>query len=372
MKTVARMASLPVWTAAMLLVTTSGCRLANESPGSDSPRVVVREAPVVQFRGASSPAPETPGECDCNSPGHWSDGTLYVFNSAGHPWRSSGRNVLELTGDYRSCTYDNRVAGGRWIECTWKVPGGPLYGWYHLEPTGICPGSHPKSPQMSLTAPRIGAVRSRDDGATWQDLGVVLEAEPTLKCDTKNYYFAGGNGDFCIMLDSRKEYLYFFLSNYAPDVSQQGVALARMAWADRDSPAGKVRKFHAGSWDSPGLGGAVTPIFAVGKDWHQADVDAFWGPSVHWNTHLRSYVMLLNRAEDANWGQEGIYICYNRDLSNPLGWSTPEKILEAPGPDRWYPQVMGTNAARLESDKLAGRVSRLFVRGLSRWELVFP
>lgn len=250
-----------------------------------------------------------------------------------------------------------------------KASDGVLYGWYHFEPAGICTGAHPKSPQMHLTAPRIGAVKSMDNGATWTDLGVVLEADPNLKCDTQNYYFAGGNGDFCIMLDPCERYLYFFISTYSIDTAQQGVALARMAWADRDAPAGKVAKFHNGKWAEPGVGGRVTPVFPARVDWHRADADAFWGPSVHWNTHLKQYVMLLNRTKDGNWTQEGIYVCYNPELSNPDGWTTPVKILDATGPDRWYPQVIGTGFG--ETDKVAGRNPRLFVRGTSRWELGF-
>ncbi len=62
---------------------------------------------------------------------------------------------------------------------------------------------------------------------------------------------------------------------------------------------------------------------------------------------------------------------FNADLANPAGWSAPVKILDAPGDDRWYPQVLGLDPAKRETDKLAGRVARLFVRGVSRWEVVF-
>lgn len=80
-----------------------------------------------------------------------------------------------------------------------------------------------------MSGSKIGAVRSADNGATWRDLGIVLEARPgTLRCDTTNYYFAGGNGDFSIMLDARGEWLYFFISTYAGDISEQGVSVARM------------------------------------------------------------------------------------------------------------------------------------------------
>jgi len=347
----------------------AGCRLSSSGYRANSlPQVKLRDAPLIQFRGANSPTPEQPGETDCNSPAHWDGSTLYVFNSAGQPWRSSGTDLFHLTKSYQACRYDTTAAGGRWIECTWKSDDA-LYGWYHHEPAGICPGAHPQSPKMNLTAPKIGAVKSTDNGATWQDLGVVLEAPPgTLKCDTKNYYFAGGNGDFSIMLDSKKEFLYFFFSTYAGDLSAQGVSVARMRWDQRDRPAGKVLKWNHGRWEEPGLGGHVTPIFPASKDWHGIDADAFWGPSIHWNTHLQRYVILLNRAKDANWTQEGIYISYNSNLSNPQGWTPPQKILEAPG---WYPQVIGLNQSQHETDKLCGRAARLFVRGQSRWEIFF-
>ena len=356
--------------AAVVLI--AGCKSGPPAgTHAPTPAVRLREAPLLQFRGARSPSPDKPGECDCNCPAHWDGETLYLFNSAGHPWRSSGPDLFHLDQDYRRCEYDNQVNGGRWIECTWKANDGVLYGWYHLEPGGICPNPRPNFPKANLTAPRIGAVSSKDNGATWHDLGVVLESLPVLRCDTTNFYFAGGNGDFSAMLDAREEFLYFFISTYAGDVTEQGVAVARMRWADRDQPVGKVWKWHNAQWAEPGLGGHVTPIMPARHDWHRADADAFWGPSIHWNTHLRQYVILLNRAIDGNWTQEGIYISYNRNLANPAGWSPPQKILDAPGRDRWYPQVIGLDNARRETDKLAGRVARLFVRGQSRWEILF-
>ena len=355
-----------------IVIVGSACRSTQSaSPENGGPRVVIREAPLVQLRGANSPSPDKPGECDCNNPTHWDGDTLYVFNSAGHPWRSAGPDLFHLQTNYVRCEYDNRVSGGRWIECTWKVADGTLYGWYHFEPTGICPGAHPDSPKMNLTAPKIGAVKSTDNGATWHDLGIVLEASGPLKCDTKNYYFAGGNGDFSIMLDAKKEFLYFFFSNYPNDVSEQGVAVARMRWTDREQPVGKVWKWRGGQWSEPGLGGHVSPVFETKTDWHRADADAFWGPSVHWNTHLRQYVILLNRTKDGHFTEEGIYVTFNRELSNPLSWSPPRKVPVAQDKLAWYPQVVGLDKSKHETDKLAGRVARFFIRGQSRWKILF-
>ena len=191
--------------------------------------------------------------------------------------------------------------------------------------------------------------------------------------ESANFYFVGGNGDFCVNPDLHNEYLYFFISTYNKDIAQQGVAVARMKYSDRDNPIGKVFKYHKGGWEEPGLGGLVTPIFAVKTDWHRADVDAFWGSSVHWNTHLKTFVMLLNRAKDKDWAQEGIYVSFNSHLDNPAGWSKPEKIVDAVELEKskWYPQVIGLDAAARETDKVAGKTARLFVAGVSKWELDF-
>lgn len=349
-----------------LLVSGAGCH----SPGrhaTESPKATLRPASPLRFPGANRASPAEPGECDCNSPLHWDGHRLYVFNSAGHPWRAAGSDLADLgqSQDYDRTEYNNKTEGGRWIESTWRVKDGTLYGWYHFEPTGLCPGT-------TLTAPRIGAVRSRDNGAHWQDLGVVIEARPnSVDCTTRNFYFAGGNGDFSVVLDHKEDWLYFFFSAYAGAPAEQGVAAARMHWTYRDDPVGRVYKWHAGGWNEPGRGGRVTPIFAVQSDWHGDDPDALWGPSIHWNSHLRQYVMLLNRAVDYHWKQEGVYVSFNPDLSNPTGWSPPEKILGDLHPQGWYPQVVGLDPKRRETDKLAGRTARLFVRGESRWEIEF-
>jgi hypothetical protein len=317
------------------------------------------------MRGCQSPGPDKPGDVDCNSPAHWAGDTLFLFNSSGHPWRSAGSDLFNLTNDYRRCEYNNQVNGGRWIECTWRDGDGTLYGWYHNEPGGLCPGTH-------RTAPKIGATRSTDNGAHWEDLGIILEAPPgTLNCGTSNYYFAGGNGDFCMAVDQPPRFIYFFISTYTGSLAEQGVAVARLAYPDRDQPAGKVRKWHNGSWTQPGLGGQVSAIFPAKVDWHRPEADAFWGPSIHWNSHLNQYVMLLNRTRDANWTQEGVYVSFSRDLADPKSWTEPRKILGDLPANQWYPQVLGLDAGRRETDKLAGRRARLFVRGKSRWEIEF-
>jgi hypothetical protein len=339
-----------------VLLFLAGCGGPGRPMDGAPPTAVLRDAPLLKF----------PANTDCNSPAHWSGDTVYLFNSAGSPKRSSGPDIFHL-GPAQDSKYDTTANGGRWIECTWKDDDGTLYGWYHHEPGGLCPGT-------TLTAPKIGAVWSDDDGATFHDLGIVLEARPGLRCDARNGFFAGGHGDFSAMLDPQKEYFYLFFSTYSGDVSEQGVAVARMLYAHRRSPAGKVWKWYRGDWTEPGIGGRVTPIFPAAVDWARADADAFWGPSIHWNTHLGMYAILLNRTKDKpGWPQEGIYVTFNNDLANPGTWTKPTKILDG---GRWYPQVLGIDAAGRETDKLAGRAARFSMRGAddigeSRWEILF-
>ena len=53
---------------------------------------------------------------------------------------------------------------------------------------------------------RIGAVRSRGDGARWEDLGFVIEdTRRSSYLRTEDYWYAGGMGDHCVVLDRRKD-----------------------------------------------------------------------------------------------------------------------------------------------------------------------
>jgi hypothetical protein len=233
--------------------------------------------------------------------------------------------------------------------------------------------------------PRIGAARSEDGGTTWEDLGIILEAPPGSEaCGTRNRYFVGGVGDVSVMLDRDARYLYVFFSQYSGQAAAQGVTVARMPWASRDRPKGRLDVWNAGVWlpstkaVARGDDGrwtltwsypAGTALRPVARPWHDADnvVDAFWGASVHWNTRLSQYVMLLNRARDENWGQEGIYVAYATALDDPGAWSTPVRLLAG---GSWYPQVLGIEPGS-GTDKLAGARARFFMGGTSTYFIDF-
>lgn len=316
------------------------------------------------------PAPEIafPVNADCNSPCWWQGDTFYLLTSTGHPVLSSGGDVTSLMARGK-ITYTAYRDGGRWMEAVFQADDGTLFGWYHNEPAHLVPPEMHEGRRFPMTAPFIGAAVSYDNGQTWDDLGLILAGGPeTLNLEAPNFWFAGGNGDFTVILDEQKEFFYFVFGTYYKNVNQQGISLARMRFDDLCSPVGKVMKWHGGSFSELGLNGQVTPIFPARGDWYGSEPDAFWGPSVHWNTEVEQYVILMNRAIDRNWKQGGIYVVCTADLSEPSSWSEPQLLLEEDG---WYPQVIGSDTAKGETDREAGTSSRLFIHGKSNYHLRF-
>ena len=355
---------------------TQSAPFKDTSASPNLPSVQWREVPVLQMPGVDNPGYRR-HEVDSNSPAHWDGDTLYLFNSFLHPWRSSGPDLMHLDSSISTQLgqIDDRL--WIWIESTWKDDDGTLYGIYHYEPDNVCFGN-----DHLPTAPKIGWLISLDNGQSWRDMGFILAADPAdFRCDTKSPWDAGGEGDFSVILDRKKEYFYIFFSSYVKNFREQGVGVARLPYADRDNPAGKALKWYNGQFSEPGVGGHFTPIFPAKVDWHGGNADIFWGPAIHWNTYLNTYVILLNHAIDSKMTQEGIYITYNSDLENPKGWSEPQRVLDRDGimeairgfrPDQsngWYPEVIGTRKG--ETDKLCGHTGRFFMKGMSRLEIIF-
>jgi len=327
-----------------------------------------------QARLSSAARLRLTGEVDSNSPAVWelTGGLLRLFvvtSFDGRPSRASGRSLTQL-GTAQLAALDPWPGGGVWMEAIVPDVDGTWYGYYHNEIPAdeICPGS-------SKVIPRIGAARSRDRGRSWEDLGIILEAPAAaFVCDTNNVFFVNGVGDFSVQLDDDSRDLYFFFSQYERSMAQQGVAAARLAWADRDEPAGKLMVWRTRIWvpaaravndaDEPWAYSPGTPIFPVSDGFHDegTTANAFWGPSVHWNSYLQMYVMLLNRAKDTKYNQEGIYVSYSPRLDDPRIWSAPLKILNG---GSWYPQVIGLDEG-IGTDKEAGEWARFFMAGTSQ------
>ncbi len=332
------------------------------------PILLLLAAPVEAQRATLREVPrrELPTHIDGNSPAFWYEGELRLFSSTGFPEMIS--RARDQFGPWQSelvdLTLHNHVPV--WVEAAWLDSDGTLFAWYHHEPSGVCGGS-------PLTSPEIGAAVSYDGGKTLIDLGIVLKSGVAPNCGAKNGFFAGGHGDFSVVPDSEGGFFYFLFTNYAGPVEEQGVVVARMALGDRNSPVGAVWKYHNGEWIEPGLGGRTTAVYRANVAWEHENADSFWGPAVHWNTFLGKYVMLLNRACCApGWPQEGIYISFISSLGQPGGWGAPTRLLDAAnigvGPG-YYPQVLGLEVG--ETDSVSGWYARLYVQGVSDWEIVF-
>jgi hypothetical protein len=321
-----------------------------------------------------------PADVDAGVPMLWDriDGvpTLFALASwGGVPALLAGPG-LDTMRRVDGVTVKPHPGWGVWFESTLIDEGGVWYGYYHHEIAGEICGR----PEQSIL--RIGAARSTDRGLTWEDLGPILEGPSDgVVCATNNRFVLGGVGDFSAILDRDRRDLFLFVSQYSRDRSAQGVAVARLAWADRDAPQGQVDVWRDGAWipprpalDAEGRPAgwsypAGTPLMPVTQPWHDGrpEADAFWGPSVHWNTYLERYVMFLNRSENERFVNEGLYVSYAATLGDPRAWSTPRKVMDG---GEWYPQVVGLEPGE-GTDKLAGQRARFFITGRSDWTIEF-
>ena len=320
-----------------------------------------------------------PGRVDSNNPLIWhSDGATRILTAltswGGVPEVARGSSVDTL-GVEGGVTFTTHPGHGVWFEAIVADDQDQWYGFYHHErPADEC-----GRPDRQL--PRIGAARSVDLGRTWDDLGIVLDAPPdSAACNSTNRFTLGGVGDVTAALDHDQQFLYLYFSQYGRDASTQGVAAARLAWADRDQPAGRVEIWNADVWlpvqnvvtedELPRWEYPVgTSLQPPSRPFHdgQESADVFWGPAIHWNTHLEQYVMLLNRAKDENYAQDGIYVSFAPTLDDPSQWSAPQKLLNG---GKWYPQVVGSTLGS-GTDKIAGASARFYMSGRSDWMINF-
>lgn len=362
-----------------------GLAIAAQLPAPVSGQRETAQAIMVPRAALRPAAPLVlPGSVDSNSPALWdlADGrnTVFVMTSfGGQPHLASGPSLTQLGAAQDVIAQPDH---GLWMEAVVADDAGTWYGYYHNELAAVTCGK----PDRFVA--RIGAARSVDHGRTWENLGIILEAAPdTVACGSSNRYVIGGVGDLSVMLNPQQTDLYLFFSQYASDETAQGVAVARLQWANRDRPVGRVSIWSDGIWQygrfsrtpiitPDGMRRRVwfdypegTPLVATTEAWHDGDnkVNAFWGPSVHWNTFLEKYVMLLNRAADESYTQEGIYVSYAARLDDPRLWTPPQRILNG---GKWYPQVMGLGVGS-GTDKTADATARFFMSGRSDLTITF-
>jgi len=243
-------------------------------------------APTVRL--VAAPKLAVPAAVDSNVAMTWDlvDGAWRLFafpSSSGIPMRLEGPSLeglrpagaLEIVGPGHGIWFESIIPDGT----------GAWYGYYHHEIPAFECG------RLDRSIPRIGSAKSIDRGATWQDLGIVLEAPPgSAACGSANRYVIGGVGDVSVVLSPDRLDLFLYYSQYSRVPAEQGVMVARLAWADRDAPAGKVTTWNNGAWLPARAAREATedvqaawefptgtPILPVTRPWHDSDgaVDAF-------------------------------------------------------------------------------------------------
>jgi len=348
--------------------------------GPHAPSILIRSAPVIAVPEAENPHRKTPFRVDNNAPSLWRGDQFILFHSWENIWRATGSGLSSLTSDQLTHFTNPKLDYlWYWLESAFDI-NKTIFGYYHNEVPDVCP------PRKDVMAPgypviaKIGAVRSTDGGLTWEDLGWVMGgADTDVKCVSGSPWFAGGSGDFGVLPDRDGKFYYFYFANYSPNRAEQGLAVARLAAADLEHPVGKIQRWYQGSWNEPGLNGHSTPMWPSTADVYEPNTQIFWGPVIHWNTYLGKYVMVVNRTQDAAWATEGIYMSFSDDIANPASWSAPVKIMDRAEATRgdaskphwngWYASLQGEQ--RGETDKRMSQRARLFIDGVSRWEVEF-
>jgi hypothetical protein len=323
-------------------------------------RVTLRAAPPLELHG------EDIWRTDGNSPAMVSRDAITVFFSHYEPRGHTYRRRASRTFRFAERATPVRIVNdpdpgvGKWIEAVWRDPEGRLYGWYHAEEIAPSPSR--------LFVSHIGEMVSEDDGLTWQCRGEVLRAPADqIDCSQRNGFMAGGYGDLCVVPDRPAGHLYLAFTSFVANPDAQGVVMARMPAARHAPPATGLELWCADGWRPP-TGRLPKPLWRPARSWQHADPDSFWGPAVHYNRALDTYVMLLNHTAGGfhNMLQEGVYVSVNAAPDDPARWSPPLQLVRG---GAWYPQVIGLEEGC--GDARAGARARFFMAGFSAWEIEF-
>lgn len=412
------MTILAPWGVLFLAALLSACaapsdRVAPASRGRSEAFVV----PSIALVPTDSLRVTSPVGSDCNRPSWWVGDSLFQMVSNQHPWVSRGGGDAasaqpffpgRFTDDHPQFAWDStkkwyvhdiNSANGptdtkmRWMESVYRRPStGVLYGLYHLEegPYVRCPSPYER-PYLSV--PHIGMARSRDNGSSWENLGLILsDGSFAISCDLPIRFFAGGVGDPSMAVGPDSAYMYIAFTDYSGDDARtQGIQLARIALADLDAPlaadgTSKATRWFNGAWNGPGLQGApgsrvgqswtpvpigqATPLLPPQRSWQRADGGGYWGPSLSWNTHVNAFMLLLNKVSGAKaFDADGNYLAFIPDIASPqVAPVSPIRLDTLPnGPTpAWYVQALGDRRMRGTS-AFTGQDARLF---LGEWSAV--
>jgi hypothetical protein len=223
---------------------------------------------------------------------YWAGSTSY--RSRGLTLLSQAKNPSSgiLAAGSSASDFDN---GGAWIVSVHRKDAQNLIGFYHAEDQ-VWPGySNPTLIAWKSTA----YCWSTNNGVTWIKGGQLLTGA-TPKPSVPTW---GGAGDSCVVYDQANARWVAF---YAPEEIYTAIST-------NETPGpGTWLKYSNGSYSTPGLGGAETPVPGL-------DSVPGGNPSVHFNTCLQRWVMVWHA-----WDVPAIVLSTSDDL---LNWTPPIPII---------------------------------------------
>jgi len=174
---------------------------------------------------------------------------------------------------------------------------------------------------------------------------------------------------------------------YDPKKEQAGqcISMARIKLSDLDVPTGKAKRWDGKNYAAlyDGIGQPIQSIqisaSAGGGPSSNLKSKYYWGPSVSWNNYLKSWVMLMAKAEGASWKGNSIYISFNKnellDESSSQNWTVPKLLLTKPGSTLWYPALQPIGDSTASIKKLTtfnlGEKARLFYKDQTKDTAVY-
>jgi hypothetical protein len=200
-------------------------------------------------------------------------------------------------------TFDNGYAG---VNAIYQSGADELLAFYHAE-------DQEGMPRLSNGVHgfycSIGLAVSRDNGVTFLKNGPVLTSSQAKDLHGRPDQ---GVGAFCVTRDSSGKFLYLYYTSHSR-VGGRGVQICLARCPVEAAKEGFAwRKFHAGEFGEPGLGGRDTPVLSAAT---------FGGdgimPHVTYSAALRQYVMVFCVNAYPEFGttpkRSGIYAAFSND-----------------------------------------------------------
>ncbi|HZR56676.1 MAG TPA: IPT/TIG domain-containing protein [Terriglobales bacterium] len=203
------------------------------------------------------------------------------------------------------------------------VGGGPVYRVPEGEPGAgnlliVYHAERPAAPFWSW----LGLASSMDEGATWQDLGLIISAPRPYSAQGA---FEIGDGSLVVTTDPTTMQKYFYIYfpggcsvNNVPCDDFTYLSVARAPYDEllakaflNNSAAGLFHKYYNGKWNQPGMEGKASELFPAVTG--QTDGD----PQVAWSAYRNRFVAIMDN---------GQYIAYGESVDG-LNWPPMQVIL---------------------------------------------